>query len=255
MSSKKNFLIIIGVLSIIPLFASITGQVTEDVIVSDQTNEKTLSLDIVTVDANLKEFDLSAIDDSSKINMMNMTLTINNDISDICVLKVEDELLNDYAISNEFPCFGIIDAELNSYGVDAVKNNLLTDSIKFIVKNSNDDVIDFVISDVNILHEERKFFALVDGGVVTNVIVADNDFMSSQKGVWIETKYDSSNRGNFAGIGSIYDDVNDVFYPQKPFNSWVLNSTDWQWYAPVDYPNNGSEYYWSEQDLLWLERK
>ena len=37
-------------------------------------------------------------------------------------------------------------------------------------------------------------------------------------------------RGNYAGIGYIYDDDNDLFLPKKPHSSWVLNTAD----APTD---------------------
>ena len=30
-------------------------------------------------------------------------------------------------------------------------------------------------------------------------------------------------RGNYAGIGSIYDDTNDVFYPPAPYPSWAIS--------------------------------
>ena len=32
-------------------------------------------------------------------------------------------------------------------------------------------------------------------------------------------------RGNFAGIGMIYDEAKDVFYSEQPYPSWVLNET------------------------------
>ena len=44
-------------------------------------------------------------------------------------------------------------------------------------------------------------------------------------------------RGNYAGIGYVYDTDNDVFYPQQPYPSWVLNNTSWIWEAPIDLPN------------------
>ena len=54
-------------------------------------------------------------------------------------------------------------------------------------------------------------------------------------------------RGNYAGIGFTYDTENDVFYPPKPqnYNSWVLNS-NWQWEAPIAYPDDGNAYIWNE---------
>lgn len=65
-------------------------------------------------------------------------------------------------------------------------------------------------------------------------------------------------RGNYAGIGYSYDATNDVFYPPKPFDSWVLNEATWTWEAPVDKPDltddeiaAGSYYQWNEDTTSW----
>jgi hypothetical protein len=57
-------------------------------------------------------------------------------------------------------------------------------------------------------------------------------------------------RGNYAGIGYTYDEVNDVFIAPKPFNSWILN-VNWLWEAPVEYPNDGNFYDWNEETQSW----
>ena len=43
-------------------------------------------------------------------------------------------------------------------------------------------------------------------------------------------------RGNYAGIGYVYDDVNDIFIPVKPYDSWSLDIATATWKAPVDMP-------------------
>ena len=53
-------------------------------------------------------------------------------------------------------------------------------------------------------------------------------------------------RGNYAGIGFVYDEENDVFYPPKPYDSWLLDETIWHWKPPIDGPDDGKEYYWNE---------
>lgn len=62
-------------------------------------------------------------------------------------------------------------------------------------------------------------------------------------------------RGNYAGIGFTYDPVNDVFYAQQPFPSWILNETTWIWDPPVEYPeydeNDPKFYEWNEEDQTW----
>tara|TARA_Y100000361_G_C11105838_1_gene314746 strand:+ start:193 stop:564 length:372 start_codon:yes stop_codon:yes gene_type:complete len=58
-------------------------------------------------------------------------------------------------------------------------------------------------------------------------------------------------RGNYAGIGYTYDETNDVFIAPKPYKSWVLNTTDWIWEAPVALPSNDKEYEWNEETTSW----
>lgn len=39
-------------------------------------------------------------------------------------------------------------------------------------------------------------------------------------------------RGNFASVGMIYDEDNDVFIEKAPEDDWTLNTTTWNWEAP-----------------------
>ena len=59
-------------------------------------------------------------------------------------------------------------------------------------------------------------------------------------------------RGNYAGIGYLYDTENDVFYMQKPYDSWTLNNATWQWEPPDPYPDTG-KWRWDEQVREWIE--
>ena len=77
------------------------------------------------------------------------------------------------------------------------------------------------------------FAQLDETNTVTQVIVVHNNELldennneSEQKGIdfcvnllggtWIQTSYNANFRGNFAGIGSFYDPVNDVFVTPEP---------------------------------------
>ena len=110
-------------------------------------------------------------------------------------------------------------------------------------------------------------FAKVVNGIVTNVIVANQDFIDEYHSgeTWVQTSYNTSKcihyapnsdvaddgvalRGNYAGIGHIYDSTNDLFYPQKKYASWVLNTSIAWWEAPITKPNDGKEYIWVEDD-------
>lgn len=100
-------------------------------------------------------------------------------------------------------------------------------------------------------------FAKVKDGIVVECIVADQDFIDSyidtSAGTWLETKEDGSIRKNYAGIGFTYDAQNDAFIAPKPFESWVLNNTTYQWKAPTEMPSDDKHYVWNETDKQWDE--
>lgn len=109
-------------------------------------------------------------------------------------------------------------------------------------------------------------YAKVVDGKVTQVIVAEPEFfetfVDSTPGAWIQTSYNTIGnkhiqggtplRGNYAGIGYTYDQVNDVFYAPQPYASWVLDQTDWTWKAPIEKPTDGKSYKWQEP-TGWVE--
>jgi hypothetical protein len=119
-------------------------------------------------------------------------------------------------------------------------------------------------------------FAKVVDGKVATVIVAEAEFfdtyVDSSPGQWIQTSYNTRGgvhykpdstepsedqskalRGNYAGTGYIYDAINDVFYPPKPYPSWTLNTTSWLWEAPIPIPSNDKAYLWDEAAQNWTE--
>lgn len=118
-------------------------------------------------------------------------------------------------------------------------------------------------------------FAKVVDGKVTQVIVAEPEFfdhfVDTSPGQWIQTSYNTRGnvhygadgqpddklalRGNYAGIGYVYDRENDVFYPQQPYASWTLNNSTWNWDPPVPQPTDGRMYLWDEETTSWKEVK
>ena len=103
------------------------------------------------------------------------------------------------------------------------------------------------------------FAQLDSNNVVTQVIVVSNDDTSDSNGVevesigvafcqkllgantnWKQTSYNSSIRGNYAGIGYTFMSgvatlgvgSTDVFVPQKPYASWTLSTTTAEWVPP-----------------------
>jgi hypothetical protein len=101
-----------------------------------------------------------------------------------------------------------------------------------------------------------RYWAKVEGGIVTNVIVAEQDFIDSHPafgGSFVETFKDGSQRKNYAGIGMEYDSVRDAFIPEKPFPSWTLNETTCDWDPPIAMPDDGKYYKWNEDTGAWEE--
>ena len=79
-------------------------------------------------------------------------------------------------------------------------------------------------------------FAKVKDGIVTEVIVAEQDVIDSglfgDPTSWVQTSYNTYAgqhpegrplRKNFAGIGFTYDAERDAFIPYQMYPSWILN--------------------------------
>jgi hypothetical protein len=102
-----------------------------------------------------------------------------------------------------------------------------------------------------------SYFAHInENSVVTTVIVATQEFINTSAegnpADWIETSIDGSFRKQYAGIGYTYDAQADVFISPQPYPSWVLDS-NYDWVAPVPYPNDGKCYNWDESIINWVE--
>ena len=93
--------------------------------------------------------------------------------------------------------------------------------------------------------------------------------------MWIQTSYNTLGnqhsgggtplRGNYAGIGYEWDEDNQIFWPKKPYASWVKNTTTAQWQSPIgDAPALTAEqisqneagthtwiYIWNESGQSW----
>ena len=109
-------------------------------------------------------------------------------------------------------------------------------------------------------------FAKVENGIVTQVIVIDQETLNTgnwgDPTSWIQTSYNTQGgqhpegrplRKNYAGIGYTYDAGRDAFIPPKPFASWVLNETTCLWDSPVAMPTDDKMYRWDEATTSWVE--
>lgn len=134
------------------------------------------------------------------------------------------------------------------------------------------------------IHNVRRFnptfvinmshFALVINGVVSNVIVAEQEFIDSglvgDPSQWIQTSYNTRGgvhygadgapdggaplRKNYAGVGYSYDESRDAFIPPKPYPSWLLDEEKCLWVAPIPFPelSENQSAYWDEATTSWV---
>ena len=139
-------------------------------------------------------------------------------------------------------------------------------------------------------------FAKLGGmGKVIQVVVVDDKDMLNADGVedesvgqqflertfdwaaqmWVQTSYNTIKnthrlggtpfRGNYAGIGFIWDEDNQIFWPKKPYPSWVKDLNTASWKSPIgDIPELTAEqvsqneagdhlwdYNWNEDNQSW----
>ena len=114
-------------------------------------------------------------------------------------------------------------------------------------------------------------FAQVENGLVVAVNSAEREVLDTglwgDPATWIQTSYNTRGgihygpdgqpdggvalRGNYAGIGYVYDAENDVFYAPQPYPSWTLDQTTWTWQPPVAYPTDDKIYTWTESTQTW----
>lgn len=126
------------------------------------------------------------------------------------------------------------------------------------------------------------FAQIDDNKIVTQVIVIPDEqeergqeFINQDlglEGTWLKTSYNTFQnrhklggqpyRGNYAGIGFTYDEVNDVFLEPQPYPSWTMSAERWRWEPPIpkplipepeftEKPTVGIGYQWNENTLTW----
>jgi len=95
-------------------------------------------------------------------------------------------------------------------------------------------------------------FAKVENGIVTQVIVAEQDVINSGlfgEG-WVQTSYNTRGgqhpegrplRKNYAGVGFTYDAQRDAFIPPKLDESWILDEETCLWIINGVTPLSGAD--------------
>ena len=113
-------------------------------------------------------------------------------------------------------------------------------------------------------------FAKVENGVVTQVIVIEQDVLNTghwgDPTSWVQTSYNTSGgvhsqggtplRKNYAGKGWTYDSQRDAFIPPQPYASWILDEATCCWNPPVPIPaqteGTFTPYKWDEATVNWV---
>ena len=141
------------------------------------------------------------------------------------------------------------------------------------------------------------FAKLGANGKVIQVLTLDNKDMLNADGIedeavgqqylerhnnwpaqmWIQTSYNTQGnkhnsgddskafRGNYAGIGYSWDEDDQIFWPKKPYASWVKNMSDARWQSPIGDPpaftaeqqeqneadTHNWRYSWNEDNQSW----
>ena len=124
------------------------------------------------------------------------------------------------------------------------------------------------------------FAQLDENNVVLQVIVVNNSELldengqeSEERGVafckslfgvntlWVQTSYNGTFRGSFAGQGFVHVPESDVFIEPSPGASWTLQKTPAKWVPPVPYPEDAIfhlnwalplNYSWDEDNQSWV---
>jgi len=139
------------------------------------------------------------------------------------------------------------------------------------------------------------FAKISEENIVLNVLTVNNSDILDDNGVeseligqkylekhnnwpaekWIQTSYNTFEnihkegkvpfRGNYAGIGFIWDSNNQIFWPPKPYDSWVKDLLKAKWKSPIGYEPEFTEeqknqnyigthfwnYIWNEANQTW----
>lgn len=106
---------------------------------------------------------------------------------------------------------------------------------------------------------------LDENNIVTQVIVGRNedeavDGISDWEKYYgellgqkcVRTSYNHNIRKQYAGIGFVYLEEQDIFITPQPYPSWTTDETG-EWVAPVPYPTDNSHFWvWSEEEQNWV---
>jgi hypothetical protein len=103
-------------------------------------------------------------------------------------------------------------------------------------------------------------FAKVENGVVTNVVIVDDEHQQYGEkylndmgldGTWVDSSFDTSVGVKSAGVGDVYNEELNRFEVARPFASWDWDEESQDYLPPVPRPKVFS--LWNEETLSWEE--
>jgi hypothetical protein len=111
-------------------------------------------------------------------------------------------------------------------------------------------------------------FAKIDeNNIVTRVIVAEQEFINTQPGRWIQCSYNTVGgvhllggtplRKNFPSEGYYYNETIDGFIPPCQYQNWLLDETKGMYVPPTPNPGEGWDsikYVWDDNNVTWRLR-
>jgi hypothetical protein len=189
----------------------------------------------------LQVFDIKSVEKGSQITQANAVFTLADHIGDDCVLILNESHLNKDEISEHFVCAMSNVIPLEIKGVHALQTKLNSEKFAIEIQSEN-GLVDISSSDIelDISYTSPTYYAQIENGIVTSVIVADQNFVDSLAGQWVLSD-------NLAGVGYSYDGI--IFTAPQPYPSWNLINNVWT--SPIISP--GSNYTWDEGTLSWVK--
>ena len=91
-------------------------------------------------------------------------------------------------------------------------------------------------------------YAKIENGVVTNLIVCEDDIISEFDGLFVKITENTNDAQN----GYEYIAAENKFKAPKPYNSWTLNEETFLWEAPTAKPAGEGFYRWDEAEQNWI---
>lgn len=96
----------------------------------------------------------------------------------------------------------------------------------------------------------NQTYAYIKDNVVVNIAIFDNPEQELLNFFIQENNLDDIVLANEkTAINGTYEDG--YFYPISPYPSWIKDTENKDWMAPIPYPSDGKNYYWNEENTCW----